>query len=160
MTGGERGDEAKRASRSSSSPRWQHRLLVPVQFRDFDLMGHVNNAVYLSYCEQARTEFYVRASGKGSVRDLDFVVARLEIDFRSSLLHDEAEVEVLVRTANVGESSWTLEYLLRRPGTGEVVAEARSVQVYFDYATREKRPIPAELKERLLSYSGVPCGES
>jgi acyl-CoA thioester hydrolase len=140
--------------------RWQHRLLIPVQFRDFDLMGHVNNAVYLSYCEQARTEFYVRASGKASVRDLDFVVARAEIDFKSSLRHDEAEVEVLVRTAKVGESSWTLEYLLRRPGTGDAVAEARTVQVYYDYATREKRPIPAALRERLLAFSSAPHGES
>jgi len=142
-----------RAPPADTPPKWQHRVLIPVQFRDFDLMGHVNNAVYLAYCEQARTEFYVRASGKTSVRDLDFVVARAEIDFRSSVRHDESQVEVLVRTSKVGESSWTLEYLVRRPADGSVVAEARTVQVYYDYGSREKRPIPEALRRRLVDFS-------
>jgi len=137
----------------SQVKNWQHRVLIPVQFRDFDLMGHVNNAVYLAYCEQARTEFYVLAAGKKSVRDLDFVVARAEIDYRSSVRHDEAEVEVLVRTAEVGKSSWVLEYLIRRTADKTTVAEARTVQVYFDYQSRQKRAIPEDLRQKLLKYS-------
>jgi acyl-CoA thioester hydrolase len=137
---------------TATSRPWQYRLPVKVQFRDLDLMGHVNNAVYLAYCEQARTEFYVRASGKASVRDLDFVVARAEIDYRSSIRHDEDEVEVRVRTAEVGKSSWVLEYEIRRSTDGSVVAEARTVQVYYDYEKRRKRAIPDELRRRLLEH--------
>ncbi len=134
--------------------RWQHRVVIPVQFRDIDAMGHVNNAVYLAYCEQARTEMYVRLAGKKDVTELDFVVARAEIDFRSSARAGES-VEVLVRTVNVGDSSWVLEYLLRAVSDGRALAEARTVQVHFDYSKREKLPVPAALREKLLEFNST-----
>jgi acyl-CoA thioesterase FadM len=56
-----------------------------VRFRDCDAMGHVNNAVFSTYLEQARIAI---------LGGLDpFILARVEIDFRAEL-HAGEEIEV------------------------------------------------------------------
>jgi len=84
-----------------------------VRFRDCDAMGHVNNAVYSTYLEQARI---------GILGDLEpFILARVEIDFRAELRADE-DVEVRSRCSKVGTKSFELEYRLE--ADGRLVAEA------------------------------------
>lgn len=115
---------------------WVHR--EPVRFRDCDSLGHVNNAVYSTYLEQARL---------GVLGDLgSFILARVEVDFRAEL-RSGGEVEVLTRCPRVGTKSFVLEHLLR---SGErVVAEASSVLVAYDYERGESVPVPDELRARL-----------
>ena len=72
-----------------------------VRFRDCDAMGHVNNAVYSTYLEQARI---------GILGGLEpFILARVEIDFRSEL-HAGEQVEVKSRCADVGTKSFRLAH--------------------------------------------------
>ncbi len=109
-----------------------------VRFRDCDAMGHVNNAVYSTYLEEARI---------GVLGDLiDFILARVEIDFRSELRAGE-EVEVRTRCSRIGTKSFDLEHVIT--ADGRVVAEAKSVLVSYDYARGESVPVPDELRERL-----------
>ena len=69
-----------------------------VRFRDCDAMGHVNNAVYSTYLEEARIGVL------GGL--IDFILARVEIDFRSELRTGE-EVEVRTRCSRVGRRAST-----------------------------------------------------
>jgi acyl-CoA thioester hydrolase len=111
-----------------------------VRFRDCDAMGHVNNAVYSTYLEEARI---------GVLGDLvDFILARVEIDFRSELRMGE-EVEVRTRCSRVGTKSFDLEHVIS--ADGRVVAEARSVLVSYDYELGASIDVPAELRARLES---------
>jgi acyl-CoA thioester hydrolase len=119
-----------------------------VRFNDVDAMGHVNNAVYLTYVEEARIAF-LRPLGPTYE---SLILARAEIDYRSPL-KDGEEVEVGVRCIRLGNSSFDLEYELR--AGGRVVAEARSVQVAYDYETSASVPIPDGWRERL--ETGVPA---
>src|SRR3972149_5714183 len=57
---------------------------IQMRFRDLDPMGHVNNAVFLSYCELARTQFYLQHAFKRKLHDIDLILARAEIDFVSA----------------------------------------------------------------------------
>ena len=115
---------------------WLHRDRV--RFRDCDAMGHVNNAVYSTYLEEARI---------GVLGDLiDFILARVEIDFRSELRAGE-EVEVRTRCPRVGTKSFELEHVLS--AGGRTVAEAKSVLVSYDYGRGESMPVPDELRARL-----------
>ncbi len=109
-----------------------------VRFRDCDAMGHVNNAVYSTYLEEARI---------GVLGDLiSFILARVEIDFRAELRMGE-EVEVRTRCSRIGTKSFDLEHVI---ATGErVVAEAKSVLVSYDYERGESVPVPDELRSRL-----------
>jgi acyl-CoA thioester hydrolase len=111
-----------------------------VRFRDCDPMGHVNNAVYSTYLEQARI---------GVLGGLDpFILARVEIDFRAELRAGE-EVEVATRCSRVGTKSFDLEHVVC--ADGRVVAEAKSVLVGYDYDAGRSVPITDTTKRRLAA---------
>ena len=113
---------------------WRER----VRFRDCDSMGHVNNAVFSTYLEEARIGVLGGLSA--------FILARVEIDFRSELRAGE-EVEIGTRCPKVGTKSFELEHELR---AGErVVASARSVLVAYSYERGESVSVPEKLRERL-----------
>ncbi|HEV8602306.1 MAG TPA: thioesterase family protein [Gaiellaceae bacterium] len=118
-----------------------------VRFRDVDAMGHVNNAVYLTYVEEARAAFML-GLGLASGRDFPIIIARAEIDFRSPAGFGE-EIEVGVRAGRFGTKSFDLEYELR--AGGRVVAEAKTVCVAYDYERREAIAVPDEWRERLAA---------
>ena len=114
-----------------------------VRFRDLDGMGHVNNAVYSTYLEQARLAWF----GADEEMPLtDVILARTEIDFRSPLVVGET-VSIGVRPSRLGTKSFELEYELR--SDDRLVAEAKSVLVGYDYASGESRAIPGRWRERL-----------
>lgn len=122
-----------------------------VRFRDLDPMGHVNNAVFLTYLEQARIAFFEQQGLSVALDDMNMIVARVEIDFRAPVRLGQ-EVEVAVSATRFGTKSFDLGYELTVDG--EIVAEAKTVQVAYDYRRREPVAIPAEWRERL---SGVPA---
>ena len=117
-----------------------------VRFRDLDPMGHVNNAVFLTYIEQARVAFLEDAGAATGIEDMNIIVARIEIDFRAPVRMGD-EIQIGVRASRVGTKSFELEYELRVDG--ELVAEAKSVQVAYDYARREAVAVPEEWREKL-----------
>ena len=119
-----------------------------VRFGDVDVMGHVNNAVYLTYIESARIAFLLHLGAVQGLEDLGIIVARIEIDFRAPLSFGE-EVEVGVRAGRFGTKSFELEHELR--AGGRLVAEASSVCVAYDYGRRETVPIPDAWRERLAA---------
>jgi acyl-CoA thioester hydrolase len=122
-----------------------------VRFRDLDPMGHVNNAVFLTYLEQARIAFFERHGLSVTLDDMNMIVARVEIDFRAPVRLGQ-EVAVAVRATRFGTKSFDLGYELTVDGT--TVADAKSVQVAYDYARREPVTIPADWREKL---SAVPA---
>src|SRR5919198_4164835 len=82
---------------------------IQVRFRDIDGMGHVNNAVYLSYAELARTQFYMKFAGKRSLDEIDFILAHVDIDYESQAVWGD-QVQVAVWPSKIGTSSFTLSY--------------------------------------------------
>ncbi len=125
-----------------SSFPFRHRETV--RFRDLDALGHVNNAVYLTYLEQARIAFL--APGGAEISSM--ILARVEIDFRAPVALGET-VEVSFRPSRVGTKSFELSYELR---VGErLVAEAKTVLVAYDYERAESRPLPDAWRKLLSS---------
>ena len=53
------------------------------RFRDTDAMGHINNAVYVTYLEVARQEYWRAFTGAEDYRREPFILAHVTIDFRS-----------------------------------------------------------------------------
>ena len=119
-----------------------------VRFRDLDAMGHVNNAVFLTYIESARAAFLVDLGVATGPVDMSIIVARIEIDFRAPVNFGE-EVEVAVEARRFGEKSFDLGYVLHV--SGRVVAEAVSVLVGYDYERVETVSIPDAWKEKLAA---------
>jgi len=109
-----------------------------VRFRDCDAMGHVNNAVYSTYLEQARI---------GILGDLEpFILAHVEIDFRAELRAGE-HVEVRSRCSRVGTKSFELEHQVW--AGDKLVADAKSVLVGYDYEAGTSVPLTENQRRRL-----------
>ena len=119
-----------------------------VRFRDLDPMGHVNNAVFLTYIESARFAFLKHIGAAPTLEDMTLVVARVEIDFRAPVRLDD-EVEISASVSRFGEKSFDLEHELRVGGN--VIAEAKTVLVTYDYSKREPVPIPDAWREKLAA---------
>ncbi len=109
-----------------------HEKRIEIRWRDLDAFGHVNNAVYLSYLEEVRTEWLARALGGGDTV-WSFVLARVAIDFRRGLSLDDAAVIARCRLGRVGTSSVRTEEEIVTKG-GELAARAESVLVARDGA--------------------------
>jgi acyl-CoA thioester hydrolase len=127
---------------------------LPVQFRDIDVMGHVNNATYLQYMETARVELARRL---GQVREgfrSGFIVASARVEFKKSI-RDERWITVSVWVSRIGDRSWDLDYSIRGPRKAEY-AIGRTTQVAYDYKTRTTVRIPGKLKKELAKYIGRP----
>ncbi|RQG90521.1 acyl-CoA thioesterase [Natrarchaeobius chitinivorans] len=120
---------------------------VDVRLRDIDFMGHVNNAVYATYMEQAR-ERYFRDVLDVSLVDVDTVLASLEIDYVRPIEADQT-VTVALEARDLGESSLPLEYEIRADGNR--AATGRTVQVVVDTETGGSKPLPSEWRSRIES---------
>ena len=121
---------------------------IQLRFRDIDGMGHVNNAVYLSYLELARTQFYMQFAGKRSLSEIDFILAHVEIDFESQATWGD-QIRVTLWPSKIGTSSFTLSYEIAELRGGRILARAKTVLVSFDYQKKQSKPISADFRKLL-----------
>lgn len=120
---------------------------VELRWRDMDAYGHVNNAVYLNYLEEARDAWIQEVLG--TVTDTwDFVLARVAIDFKQELKQEDGAVLVRCGLDSFGRSSVrTREEILKHDGTISAVAE--SVIVARDPRAGRSRPLNEAEREAL-----------
>ncbi len=131
---------------------------IKVIFRDLDPLEHVNNAVYFTYMEVARTEYYMQLTGARKLGDIRFIIARASCDFRAPAKFGD-RLYVAVWPSEVGNSSFKLQYRLTQGKNGTLVAEGETVQVAFDYETRKTIMLPEAVKKLLLAERARAVGE-
>ncbi len=122
---------------------------LQVRFRDLDAYNHVNNAVYLTYFEEARIAF-ITAIGMRSLfsRERSTVIAHAEIDYRApAQLGDQLEIEV--STGEIRNTSYTLCYRITRQRDGALIATGKTVQVCFNFALNAPTRLPEEWRALL-----------
>jgi len=115
-------------------------------------MGHVNNAVYFSYFEWARTKYWLEMVRSQDPHDIAFIVARAECDFRQQLGLAE-QIRIGVRIGDMRTSSFDFMYEIRREN-GEIAATAKVIVVHFSWATNSKQPISDELRRTIKTFQG------
>ena len=139
----------------SSTDRWTIVAPLRPRFRDTDAMGHINNAVYVTYLEVARQEYWRAFKREANYRDVPFILARIEVDFRSEALVHET-LELCIQCGYVGRKSFGFEYAIREIGSQRVVVTASTVQVFYDYAAKASIPCPADMRQRFEAFEGRP----
>ena len=126
-----------------------HRLQV--RFRDCDPLGHVNNAVYLTYLEQSRFSHWRALWGFGSPQlppgMPGVILARVECDYRRPATYGET-LEVRMTVAELGRTSFRYEYEILNE-QGHTVLTAKTVQVMYDYTAARPVPIPDDIRTLL-----------
>jgi acyl-CoA thioester hydrolase len=129
-----------------------HRVAIEVRFADTDAMGHVNNAVYLTYCEMARIRYWSDVTGEPLAARHhgaeSLILAEARITYRAQVFHTDV-VTVETRATRIGRSSFVLEHRLTAcepGGEARLVAVSDSVMVRYDYTAG----CAAELDERFV----------
>jgi acyl-CoA thioester hydrolase len=134
------------------------RLAVPLRprFRDTDAMGHLNNAIYVTYFEIARAEYWRAMTGDPDYQKVPFILAHTTIDFRSPAYVHET-LEIGIRVSKLGTKSFECEYRIEDEATRRLVCEGRSVMVIYDYATLRSMPMPDALRAEFRRFEGNPA---
>jgi acyl-CoA thioester hydrolase len=128
-------------------------ITIPVRFRDTDAMGHVNNAVYMTYLEVIRERYWRDVLGIDDYRKCGMILARTEIDFRSPAVVAET-LQVSARVSRLGRTSFDFTYEIREKRSSRLIVEAVSVQVMYDYERGAKRPLTEQERETMLAFEG------
>ena len=132
---------------------FRFRLQVRARFRDCDMFGHVNNAVYFTYMEEARWAYWRQLTGEfphGSLPGL--ILARAECDFIRPIRAGE-RIDVWLATTQVGKSSVSIDCEMHDE-QGTPVAKGKAVLVTYDYSAARSIPVPDWCRAKLEEYEG------
>jgi acyl-CoA thioester hydrolase len=132
---------------------FRFRLQVQARFRDCDMFGHVNNAVYFTYMEEARWAYWRQLTGEfphGGLPGL--ILARAECDFIRPIRPGE-RIDVWLATTRIGKSSFSIDCEMLDE-QGAPVAKGKAVLVTYDYAAASPIPIPDWCRTKLEEYEG------
>jgi len=112
-----------------------------VRWDDLDAFGHVNNAKYLTYAQEARFAW----SGI-----LEMVVARAEVDFKAPIYDGNIFIDVTLWVESISTSSFTMIYEIIN--NSELIARIKTVQVTVSLETKKSRPVNETEREFLSKY--------
>jgi acyl-CoA thioester hydrolase len=127
---------------------------LEVRFRDVDALGHVNNAVYLTYFEVTRFHYWKALLGDGAFNRFSFVVVRAECNYRAPA-HIGEVLKVGARVSELRKSSFVFAYEITNSTTGTLVADGLTVQACFDLQEKKVKSIPAELRHRIREFERI-----
>ncbi len=125
-----------------------HEKRIEIRWRDLDGARHVNNAVYLTYLEEARDEWLDRTFGNDD--GWEYLLARVAVDYRRELRLEDDEIVARIGLARVGTTSLTTREELFT-AAGELAAEAEAVVVARDPATGQTRALTEAERAALAS---------
>ncbi len=123
---------------------------IQVRYSDMDMLGHANNAVYLTYLEVARMDYF-KAVNPGQWNSIAMVLAHASIDYKIPITPDLQPVARL-RTSRLGNSSLTMENIMTNAAGNQLYFTATLVLVAIDTKTGKSIPIPAEAKQKVIDY--------
>lgn len=140
-------------------PDFNFTLPITVFFRDLDAMGHVNNATYFSYFEEARSRYWLSLFEQGAdFRKLGFIVVHAECDYASGARYGEALL-VGCKVTGIGKSSFAFEYRIvsgeaTTDAQARLVATGSSIQALFDWTAEKTVPFTEDVRRRLETREG------
>jgi acyl-CoA thioester hydrolase len=130
---------------------------IEVRYGDLDPQGHVNNAKYLTYFEQARVHYLIHLglfSRDQSFMEIGVVIADIHIAYHAPT-HYQDNIKVGVKTIKLGGKSIVLEQCVMDADTGKIMASGKVVMVTFDYKDLKSIPVPVEWKKKFNEFEGL-----
>ena len=126
---------------------------VEARWSDLDEMRHINNALYLTYFEEARLRYFLAACNIDWEKD-GVILATATVNYHLPLLFTD-HAEIYVRTVKMGTKSFEFQYLIVRvekDGSHTLLTSGTSTQVMFDYKNNTSVPVPSYLREQMQAY--------
>ncbi len=133
-----------------------HHYSMHVRWDDLDAFDHVNNAAYLTFAQEARSDFMWFSRQRNGEKPMlaDMVVARAEVDFIEPIYDVAIDLDIAISVTRLGTSSFDLLYIISRDGV--VFSKITTVQVAVSMETKKSRPLNDEEREFLSQYLAVP----
>ncbi|CAN2209082.1 FcbC Predicted thioesterase [Candidatus Nanopelagicaceae bacterium] len=130
----------------------RHLTKTHVRWDDLDGFGHVNNATYLTYMQESRSNFtwYSRKEAGLDPVLSQMVVARAEVDFIEPIYDGGFDLDVAIWVSRIGNSSFEMVYEMS--SSHGMHARGRTVQVAVNMDTKKSRPLSDEEREFLNKY--------
>ena len=127
---------------------------IPIQprYADFDMLGHLNNATYVTYYEVARLHYFYEIGW--TLKDISNVVAHIDIDFLLPILPD-SKVLCSIKTISLGGKSFQMQYELTNMDGSSCYSRAHSVQVCIDRDSATAIKMPDNVRELLSKFDGL-----
>lgn len=131
---------------------FKHSIVITPRFADTDIMGHVNNASYITYIEEARIQ-YARDvfNWNGEASKIGMILAKTQIDYLLPL-HIGDTVQVYTRCSRIGRKSFDLSYILVLTKGERLVATATTTMVAYDYTREASILVSDSWRERIIDY--------
>lgn len=133
---------------------FKHTYPVQLRFSDVDQLGHVNNSVYFSLYDLAKTA-YMEAVQKENIdyRHTSLVVANINANFMAPVFFSD-KLAIQTSTVHLGHKSFVLYQRAMNTETNEVKCECRTVMVAFDVESQQAIVIPDAWKEAIARFEG------
>ncbi len=128
---------------------------LPVQWGDQDAFQHVNNTVYLRWCESGRIDYLMRTGLDGPTEQnpIGPILAAIHCNFRSPVTYPD-RVRIGTRITRLGRSSVIMEHVIVSQSQQAVVADATSTLVVYDYRSQSSQPIPQAFRDAIVKIEG------
>lgn len=135
---------------------FRHHITIDIRFADMDAMGHVNNAVYMTYMETGRIHYFRELNLFQDRFEMHIgpILAKSTIDYRLPLTLDDNRVEVYSRVTRLGNKSYDMEHLIvcDHNGQVEIAAQGQLVLVAYDYRAGHSVILPKNWREGITAY--------
>ena len=122
---------------------------LEVRFRDLDGLGHVNNAVYLTYFETLRLQFAIELLGAVDLADVPFILGEATVRYLKPVFFGD-QLQGTVEVSRIGTKSFTMLYTLKR--ANEIVTQGSTELIWFDFKTQRSMPIPDSFRQQVADY--------
>ena len=135
---------------------------IEVRYGDLDPQGHLNNAKFLTYFEQARIFYFVKLGlfKPGiSFLDIGVILADVHLVFHAPVLYG-MDIHVGVKTTRLGNKSLDVQQSLIDHATGKEMCTGQVVLVTYDYHTAQTTPIPSEWRQKISQFENLQNGEN
>ena len=130
---------------------------IEVRYGDLDPQGHVNNAKYLTYFEQARIAYWIQLglfTKDQSFMEIGLILADVHITYLAPIYYGQ-NIRVGVHVSKLGNKSMTWEQNIVDTDTGSVLARGEVIIVTYDYKDEKTIPVPQEWREKIIEFESL-----
>ncbi len=134
---------------------YHYKTSIPIRFADIDAFGHVNNAIYLTYFEIARSVYWKEII-QWDWNSVGIIIRRSEIEYLKPITLTD-EIYAYVRTSRIGNSSFDIDYILVKKVIGgeEICTTGQTQCVTYDYSTNKSTAIPSYQRIKMQKFEAL-----
>ena len=143
-----------------SEKKWPIKTEIPVLWGDVDSFGHVNNIIYLKWCETSRVELFRKMYDVKTLNTENIqlgsgvgpILANFNCNYRTPIKYPDV-IYIKTRISHIGNTSYGIEHQMYSKNNDEkIVFDGSSVIVMVNYKNETKFQLDSEMKKTLEKF--------